>query len=350
MSAHQRDRRFQLLVVFLTTIIIVLVVSFVLIRTHAQELVHQSVAVQNKAPKVDSVVQSDEPNGSPTGLFFLITGKKAPLYVWGHVSDDNGCEDLHDVQVKVYRTDLGPNCELKDGLCIQVMNVPIEGCSAGFNSASYVAVVNFPYFTDPTDAGSPSEGIHWSAEVTVTDQTGNIGTGVSSDFDIASIVGMDADDHLDFGTLALGAITPPASLNILNFGNRSFDFSVQSYGDLSCTGLNSPPIPSVDLHVGVAPDATYENTIPLPVPVLESYPNYNQLSVMSDTGLVGRDVINPSLAQISYFVPQPVTLPLNVQTRLTSSGTGRAYFILRVPSEGVEGVCSGSLGITAQPN
>ncbi len=345
MNVRPQDRRFLILNIFLTICVIGLALGLVFVRTHAQEQVKQSVAVQNSPPTVDTVIQSAEPSGAAADLFFLTTGKTTPLYVWGHVSDPNGCQDIHSVSVRVYRKDVGMSCGQTDGLCEILQNVPIEGCSAGFGSATYIAAVDLPYFTDPTDAGSPSEGMHWIARVTAIDNEGATGSASSGDFDIASIVGMDADDHVDFGTLSLGAITPPIPLHIMNYGNRSFDFDVASYGNFSCNGSGSIAIPSENLHVSMAPDATFEESTPLPVPMQNT--DFVSTNPNGNFNPATADVLNAN----SYFqfIQQPVFLPTNVQTRLTTSGVSRVFFLLNIPTSGISGQCSGSLGITAVP-
>jgi len=350
---ERRDRRvIDILNITLTVFVFALAVMLVFVRTHAQEQVKQTVAIQNAPPKVDSVVASMTPGGGPVDLFFLTSGKMTPLYVWGRVSDPNGCMDLHDVAIKVYRTDLGSKCTETPGLCVSVSNLSIEGCAGGFGDAAYAGVIDLPYFSDPTDTGSASEAQDWSAQVTVTDKEGAQGERTSDPFDVASIAAMDADDHLDFGLLSLGATTPPVALHLTNLGNRPFNFQAESYGALSCNGAASLPIPAEDLHLSLAHETSFEQSVAMipPTPVIDTSPAANADQASGLTANTADQTSAPNAnTRVPYYIAQPVQLPANVPTRLTGGGTAQIYFLLRVPTEGIDGTCSGSMGITAIP-
>lgn len=330
--------------VLLTLGVFGLLIVFIFIRTQAQEKVQQTVAVQNAPPVVETVTQSMTLGGPAADLFFLTTGKATPLFVWGRVSDPNGCDDVTSVSLKVYRTDLGPNCKTEDGLCMTTPDVRVEGCVIGFNFASYAATIDLPYFTDPTDIGSPSEGKHWSVLVTATDRAGAHGTKRSSDFDVASICAMEAGDKLDFGVLTPGATSAPTPLNLSNVGNRAFDFDVQSYGDLACGSVTLQHLSAQDLHVSLNADTTFEQSTALEDPLVLPSDNLNGVTANSLQ-------ISPNYA-FDYTpnnIPRPIYLETNVQTKLTSSGSSDVFFFLQIPQDLTQGTCYGSLGITAVP-
>lgn len=296
---------------------VVLGLSFIQSRLASEaEVIIQQIGILNIPPHVESVTASLTPSGFPVLTFIPRVGGSTLLYVSGSASDQNGCVDLHDVVVKAYRSDLGPGCAEEAGRCIVVHTTNFTGCVDAFSVASFDAVVSIPFFTDPTDAGSPSVTENWVVSATVADAGGLTDTGTSDPFEMASLLGLDVSDSVDFGLLEPGAVSLSMPVTLTNLGNRIVDASVQMSGDFACSGTGSKTLPATDMHVSLDQASDWNKSQLLAVSSQSTYPSGTYLAIG----------VPPSTGSVS---------------------SKDFYLTLKIPDKDVLGICSNMLGITA---
>ncbi|MFA5185251.1 MAG: IPT/TIG domain-containing protein [Patescibacteria group bacterium] len=319
-------KRMQKLYVFLgagfTLIALAAFVLLVNFRSLADTAINQQAGAGNTAPSVDTVIPSNLSGSGDISLpdagFMPNEGNPSDLYVRGIVSDPNGCANLDHVVVTVYRSSAtdGVNCVPDDNDCYSTTLAAnqLAECSIGGSDTDIIFETSFPIsnFADPTDSGSQYEDDTWIASVDAYDAGGTTGS-LSADFEMQSLAAFGLSiDSINYGALALGATSPQQTVEFSNTGNRLVDAYVNADLDMHSNLAGFADIPSTAVHYSLSDGFAY-NT--------------------GDTAVeLTQTLMDLNLAQ---------------QTDDATTTTAAGYFLLKVPTSGVNGTYSNILTFTA---
>lgn len=270
----------------------------------------------NAAPVIDSLVVSDQENGSLITDFVPNEGMTKDLYVYGTASDDNGCTDITSVEVWVFHAPTMPEGPRPaDNNDTYHVNATVGGCAgAGDDGVTYQTVIPIANYVDPTDAGSPYPTETWTALVLINDDSRN---GMSLQyFEVDSLAAFDTDSFISYGALALGETSTEQTINFTNTGNHQVNALILATSTHSGDMVSDLPgfsdIPAGNVHFSLT-QGTYESGIP----VSGSSPYYLSINLPAQT-----DDLSPA--------PQVAT-----------------YWRIKIPDTGVSGTYSNSLDFIA---
>lgn len=319
---EDRDKVYTGLSALFIMISLVCLVALLRLNSLASTSIQQVSAV-NASPSIDEVTPSDTlGSGSvalPSDGLTLNEGTPVSLYVRGFVSDPNGCADLDHVDIKVYRSGVtdGSNCALDKNDCysatIPKAQFTSDSCSgAGDQDASFEATIPIDNFADPTDVGGPYADDTWKAMATAFDTTGASGE-LNADFEIKSLAAFSlSTDSLDYGNISLGAISPQQNVIFTNTGNREVQAYVNADNNLVSNLIGSANIASTAVHYSLTNGFTYGT---------------------GDTAIeLTQTLMDLALAQQTDDVVAP---------------SRPGYFLLKIPTYGVNGTYSNTLTFTA---
>lgn len=309
--------------VFFTIIAIVALVALIVVSSQADDT-SQTAAVTPDAPTVDSVTIAATSQGGSASAISLTENTTSTVYIYGTVSDNNGCEEIDDADggastwaVAFYRTDVtdGATCTPSNADCYQdtEIDADITNCTPGGGdlTVDYEMDIDVYYYADATDAGSSPDhsATTWTANVSVTDDDGQTGT-ASATTELNTLKAINVESSIDYGTVALGADSAEQDITITNTGNdNDLDPTIEQASDWSCT-------------VGT---------------IAVSYLHWNTTAAQSywdgtTTTNSGVDLSNMSILKATTTV---------------HSSADDVYTILRLPTTGVGGSCTSVLTFTA---
>ncbi|MBI5654557.1 hypothetical protein HZC53_02830 [Candidatus Uhrbacteria bacterium] len=270
----------------------------------------------NSAPVIDSLVVSDQENGSLIAEFIPNEGTTKDLYVYGTASDDNGCSDITLITVWVFHAPTMPEGPRPtDNNDTYHVDATISGCTgAGDNGLNYQAIIPIANYVDPTDAGSPYPTETWTAIVLINDDTRD---GMSlQNFEINSLAAFDTDSFITYGVLDLGEISTEQTINFTNTGNHRVNAIILATSTRSGDMVSNLPgfsdIPAGNVHFSLTSDS-YDRGIP----VSGISPYYLNINLPEQT-----DDLSPA--------PQVAT-----------------YWRIKIPDTGVSGTYTNSLDFIA---
>jgi hypothetical protein len=314
------DRLLLVLGVLFTIIALIAVIALVRMQSKAGVDTNQTVNTGNTDPVVDSVVVAASTGGSQIASFTPNEGAVKHIFVHGSVSDGNGCSDITSVDVTLFRTGVTYSCSANDNNCYtaQILAVALTNCSgAGDNTADYEADISVKNYVDPTDAGAPHAADTWEAYALVTDAavaTGDNSSGISgTSFEVASVAAFTLNTGtIDYGTLGLGDTSLEKTLTFTNTGNREVYSKIQADADMTSNLSGYSDIASTQVHYASTTAFTWTGA-----------------DAVSKTGQTDFDI---DLAQ---------------QLNGAAAPTKNGYFLLKMPSSGVNGTYANVLTLTA---
>ena len=268
-------------------------------------------AVTNVPPTAAAPIVATVSGGSSVSSFNLVAGSSTTMFVHGTVSDENGCETLTSVAVKVYLEDAGSNCTPDGDSCAGTTTNVLTSCTPGTTDAQYEVSLPMPYNMEPTDAGAPYEGKKWFATVTVTDHASATGIGTNAGFDMNSLIAFDVTPAINYGLVQFGQTSQKQTLTFSNKGNRVLKSSFLANGPLVCQGGGTIPPENVRLS------------------------------------LQATDIFD-DMTSVSAASPKTLLLGLAKKVSGTEDPTANMYAQLLLPQHaGVTGSCSNALTFTA---
>lgn len=313
-------RAYLWLSVLFVIISIVCVVAILRLRSLAQTT-EQQASASNATPVVDELIPSDTTLVGdirvPADGLTPNEGTTVNLFVRGMVSDANGCANLDHVAIKVYRSSVtdGNGCTLDNNDCYAatIPKAELVGCTGpGIVDATFETAIPIANYADPTDTGSPYADDTWKAEATVYDALNDSGS-LDADFEVRSLGAFSLSaDHLNYGTITLGATSPQQSLTFSNTGNRLVNSYVNADDDLKSNLSGFSDILSTAVHYSSTNNFTYG---------------------VSDAAIG----LSPELWEFN----------LAHQTDDATIPTVPGYFLLKVPAFGVNGTYSNVVTFTA---
>ena len=205
------------------------------------------------APSVDTTTAAQTFGGSQAS-FNLTESASTILYVYGSITDLDGCEDVAvygTVTGKFYRSNLGTtdNCTNDNNDCYPLTNANCTktGCSGpGDNTFNYECTADIQYYADSTTAGIQST-TDWTAKVKATDQATNNSTNTDT-IEMNTLLGVDVPTNMSYGTINLDTVGPEQTYAITNSGNSGIDVRLKVDGDMVCAGQGSSNIPAGNTH------------------------------------------------------------------------------------------------------
>ena len=285
MQEHPQTKyNHYLVALFLGVAGVLILLVFVSLRSQADDNTF-SATVSNATPTIDSITVNTSTSGAGTLLsspsttpLTLNEQTYTQLYVYGKVSDNNGCFEVAStsgrLEVYVYRHNTVPGLgcsssttEKNDMRCYINSNdntgdgdpliTSTSSCifiDNGCTPSSTVQVgfrCTFPikHFADATDsggagsAGGAYSAQNWKAEAIAIDSNGaRSATSTAINFELATLTSINVSSTLDFGSIAYGAasgvvgsIGSAQSIRIINSGNNaSTTIQVQS-NPFNCT-------------------------------------------------------------------------------------------------------------------
>jgi hypothetical protein len=313
-----------LLGIVFTLIALIAIVAIIYFRSSATApTALQQANVTNAAPTVDAIVPSDTTGTGdislPSGGLTLNEGTTKTLYVRGTISDPNGCTDISDVKVVVYRSSVSgaDACTANNNNCYIIDSVAgvspgIQGCTgADDNDANFEISYPVANYADQTDAGSTYAADTWQVKATVMDVASLSGS-LSNSFEIQSLAAFSiAPSVINYGVVALGTIAGEQTLTFTNSGNRNVDTLYHSDGDLTSNLTGFSVIPTANAHVSLSQGFAWGD----------------------GTGITTSD--------------QTLAIHLAQQTSSTAPSVP-SYFLLKMPTSGVRGTYTNTLTFTAQ--
>lgn len=274
-------------------------------------LVSRSFAAS--APVVNSVTAAATQGGIESTLS-LTENNTATLYVYGSITDADGCEDVATngtVTGKFYRSNhaSGDGCSADNNDCYTIANAACTktNCTGPEDTTlDYQCTASIQYYADATTSG-PNSGTDWTAKITATDAASTTGTNTDT-IEVASMVALDVTPSIQYGSIDLGAESSQQTATVTNTGNNDLDVTLSVNGAMTCA---SGSISANSAH--------YSDTAAF---------SYNDGSALSTT---------------------PTELELNLP-HLTSDGgaqTKNIYLKLKMPASGAGGSCSNTLSVSA---
>lgn len=213
----------------------VIVLVAICVRSVRADNAATSASVTNALPVSSGVMLAPE-----DATITLTENTTTNVIVTATVTDDNGCEDISSVSVKIFRTDLTASCSNDANNCYtQAATMDSGTCTSGGSdlSSTWTATIPVQYYADPTDVGSTYASTTWSAHVTPSDSIG--GTAGSDDIkEMSTLTALNVTSSIAYGALALGADTGTTDQTtvVTNTGNISIGTQLDGYGSVSGDG------------------------------------------------------------------------------------------------------------------
>jgi len=292
------------------------VFSLVMIHSYAETT---QVTIINFPPSVSSIIMSSTGTTDLTDDYSggtindLVAGSTKSVWVNGVVTDPNGEDDITTVDLVFYRDDKGTSCGTDKNDCYKITECTFDTSYGTTDEASYSCPLDIYFFTDSTVGGGTATENHWVTSVTVQDDATNSFSFITKEMGL--LLALDIPSTIDFGTMALGAGTTNDTnieQTITQQGNDVADVTlVMTDAEMSCSVRGSVPRESIEWS---ATDSSYGDA---------SSHDLTGISTDTDIGVGYR----------------------------TSDGTAltrKLYWNIKIPSSGVEGICSSTnLTITA---
>ncbi len=282
---------------------------------------HEVADVENMQPTVDTVIASDQVNGSAISEFTPNEGTTKNLYVHGTASDTNGCSDITGVTVWVFHYPTMPTGPLPlDNNNAYMVTSTVSGCAgANDNDVAYAATIPIASYADPTDAGSPYESENWTALAQVHDPDRDSMS--LTTFELNSLAAFDTDSSVNYGIIGLGATSTEQTVIFTNKGNRLVNATVVATsthnGDMYSDLTGFADIPASAVHYSL----------------LQGFVYGVRDTAVSNTEPASFAIHLPAQTDDQAPAPQVPT-----------------YWLLKMPESGVKGNYTNTLNFTAVAN
>ncbi|MBI5654423.1 beta-propeller domain-containing protein [Candidatus Uhrbacteria bacterium] len=320
--------------VLFTAIAFVAIVALFILGSKA-DVTTQEAHPGNAAPTVDLMYVAETSQGTdvgPAGIgagFTTNEGLPKNIFVGGTITDLNGCHNLMQAAVTLYRSDLvdGQDCAADTNNCYHTtLYFPddFDGCDTPDDTdVTFETSFSLPNYVDPTDAGSPYVDATWVALVNAEDSY-EAQTSLSETYEINSMVAFNVPNAISYGTVALGADSSAIQLTFSNTGNRNVDSDV------------------IALHDPLAQPTPIEGDM---VSNLSGFDNIAASSVhYSLSALTAYE----SATAVSKIASTDLALALPQQTDDLTIPTTDTYWKLRMPASGVQGTYTNVVVFTAK--
>ncbi|MBI5654783.1 hypothetical protein HZC53_03985 [Candidatus Uhrbacteria bacterium] len=252
--------------VLFTVIALIALVSLFILRSKA-DVTTQEASADNTAPTVDLLTVSDSSQGAsigPAGVgagFTTNEGSAKNIYVYGQITDLNGCHNLAGATVTLYRSGLvdDQNCAADTNNCYQDTLLPGDfvGCDTPDDTnVTFETSFSLPNYVDPSDAGSPYDAENWVAYVNVTDNAA-AQTSLTETYEVNSLAAFSVPNAINYGSVALGADSNAIQLTFSNTGNRDVDSDVYAVDDMVSNLSGFDDIAASAVHYSLTSGFTY---------------------------------------------------------------------------------------------
>lgn len=300
---------------FIFFVIAVVSLAVIVILVSLADNTTQTVAITNAAPTVDNVTISATSYGGSAADLTLTENTTITAYVFGAASDTNGCDEIDQTSqftLKFFRTDQTDACSADNNNCYTASAATtVDQCTPGGSDTSsrYQFAVSVQYWADSTDAGGPNAATTWTAKVIATDDGASTGNATTTT-EMNSLIALNVTAAIDYGTVALNAVSNEQTATITNTGNRNMDANVKGDANMTCTTVGAIDIGQVKYSLS------------------QGFTYASQGTAMT---LVDANTTNSTAQRTNEGVAS--TTPL--------------YFKLGVPASGVAGTCTNTLTFTA---
>lgn len=309
--------------VALTLIAIVSLVGLIVVNSQADtDTSDQTVNISNITPVLSTLTTALSSQGSDESSITLNEATTTTVYMYGSVSDDNGCGDIDgdagttaQFTVRFYESGVsgGASCSAGNNDCY-IPTGTVTGCTPNTTDvdANFEFSSDFQFYANPTNPGSIDASQNWISYVLVEDENAATANDTATDgWELVASNALNVTASIDYGTLNPGDNSLEKTVTVSNGGNTAIDYTIQADGVMNCTlGVK-------DIAAG---DVAYNLTA-------------SQLPT-------GTDVTTSPVA---------VDASIAKQTSGTSTSDDDLYFMLSVP-DGVAGTCTNTLTFTATAN
>jgi len=308
--------------VLFTLIALVALVALLRLKSLA-DTATQTVSAESGPPLVDAVEVTDDTSHEDVTLngFTPCEGTTCPIRVDFHVSDPNGCNDISNVTVALSKTILGLGEQQTGNNTYVTDPIPLASltnCTGAEDlSADGTVVFDIQNYVDPTDTGSPYEGLNWYAEVIVTDVGESPSDPYQVYYTVNSLNAFSTAASIDYGTVSLGANSVEQTIAFANTGNRTVNTNIRALGDMTSNLPGYADIPAGNAH-------------------------YSLESMVLPGGYDAAPGITTSDALFEICLLQQTA------DGMINIPSVNANFMLQVPSSGVNGTYSNTLAFTAE--
>ncbi|MFH1292424.1 MAG: hypothetical protein ABIH87_04490 [bacterium] len=322
---EEKSKYHYLLAAVLGVAGLLIILIFVSLRSQTdEETVTGTATVANASPTISSIemgTSAGDTSLTASGFALSEGATSSARFLSVLFTDNNGCDEIAvdgETVMSYYNSSL-----IALTGCDSVGERNLDQCYYfdGEDNNGGDANVSCSW-SDCTDGGTDTTGIYacqfdipyfadegtWIVQATVTD--GGTLTGANNlDKDIPLLRALNLSDHeLDFGNIALGAISAEQTITITNTGNEGdLDLQIQIPADFNCTASDVNLL-STAFYAGTSSDPGLTGFTALA----------SSAPVGFGTNLEDRDVGNP---------------PPNTST----------LFKIQMPSTGVAGTCTGTI-------
>lgn len=210
----------------------------------------------------------------------LIAGSTKKVYVFGTITDNDGCEDIGDVYVSLYesasgseKTDNAQHSYVSSVTPVSPANH--SGCTPGTDlDATFDVEFDVQYYALATDlSADPGSTRYWQTKVEATDRSDSLVGTSSLTWEMNSLNAFEfttteVDDSLRYGSFPPGTVSTGFTGTFGNLGNRSINMEQlvidadppNNEYDLVCSGSGEIPAEDarMDLDNGVSFDYNTE--------------------------------------------------------------------------------------------
>ncbi len=321
MSHKDRGHLYVLLGVCLILIVFLNLHLFITMQASDQE---QEVGVGNAAPTADNVyiatnTEHNFDSANHEGTVSPIDNSLKTVYVYGEVTDNNGCTDLlgstSNWEIVLYRSSVSgaEACTLDNNECYELdtsSNLTLAGCSGeGDLTANFEGSLDLAYWADQTVSGAYAAD-NWVAWVKPFDVNVAEGTPATGTFEMNGLAAIQVSSSVSYGVVNLNEISEVQTVTVTQTGNVAADVQQTALVDaLDCDGEGEVPLTKIKMDTDIAFDYSTEGV---------SFVGSTGAALLSD-------------------------LDLSVRTDEVSPMTADIYLRLQMPSIGLRGVCSGTV-------
>lgn len=296
---------------------IFVIIALITVNSQA-DTVSTNTNIDDVQPTVDSIFVSSSANAKADtwndGSIELTSGTTTTIHINGTVADNNGYQDITNVEATFYHDDgvRSESCSADNNNCYKVANCTLS--SGTLNAIDYNCQMDLQFYTDSTMAGGAGAGNDWRVFVSVTDGDDGAVTDDTLTKDVNTLLSVNIPNSIEFGTLAIGSKTTAANNQVMVIeqrGNDRADLEIEG-NSLVCSVRGS--IPNGNIEFGLT-DVAHSDASMTDVP-----------NVGSSTGL-------------STNLPYATAGTVPVQDDV--------FWNIEIPNGGVEGTCTGNTIVSA---
>ncbi|MDP2631766.1 MAG: hypothetical protein Q8P30_03310 [Candidatus Uhrbacteria bacterium] len=302
------------------------IIALVLVRSQAATT---TVDISNALPtnsltKICAGDSVDEGCTAITTLTITPGGVKT-FDIWSKVEDTNGIDDVDiggGVVAVLYRTAVGAGCSADKNDCYTGLTCAKEAEPFATQGWYRCNDVEISYWADSTDASSDDyTNTTWTAKVTPSDAAGPASAPDTVTYALTDLASINFDlATIDYGSLALNAVSSPVLATATNYGNTDVDAVINA------------------------------DTTPMTCTIDGSIPLANQ-KFDTDTGATYGEMaktLATSTNDIDFTAGNSAVSELCRRTSETNAVTDGANFMIQIPASGVGGTCSVAATIVAE--